>query len=207
MKGLLPLQLIVCLLQWQSVSSSWYCRYQSLSPPRLNNIFGSYYLVFGRCGVTPHCLYRGSSTLMLLHLWKQPPGPVRYLRKSSLTICHLWSKNPLVFSITLILTINNLVIKELFAENRFLKNTSTWLLQRSKFYSEFDSMFCLHKVRILQKGFSHLSLTWSVKWCVSLKLRNNHSRDWINNFPCNCIKIKILFIHKSEKTTYICFLL
>ena len=120
-------------------------------------------------------------TLMLLHLWKQPPGSVRYLRK--VFTHHLWSKNPLVFSITLILTINNLVIEELFAENRFLKNTSTWLLLRSKFYSEFDSMFCLHKVRILQKGFSQLSFTWSVKWWVSLKLWNNHSRDWINNFP------------------------
>ena len=30
---------------------------------RLNKIFGSYFLVFGRCGVTPHRLYRGSLTL------------------------------------------------------------------------------------------------------------------------------------------------
>ena len=65
----------------------------------------------------------------------------------------------------------------------FWKNTSTWLLLRSKFYSNFDSMFCLHKVCIWQKGFSQLSLTWSVKWWVSLILWNNHSRDWINNFP------------------------
>ena len=61
MEGLLPLQLILYLLQ--SVSSSWYCRYQSLSPPRLNKTFGSYFLVFGKCGVTPHRLYRGSLTL------------------------------------------------------------------------------------------------------------------------------------------------
>ena len=63
MKGLLPLELILYLLQWQSVSSSWYCRYQSLSPPRLNKIFGSCFLVFGKCGITPHRLYRGSLTL------------------------------------------------------------------------------------------------------------------------------------------------
>ena len=62
MKGLLPLQLILYLLQ--SVSSSWYCRYQSLSPPRLNKTFGSY-LVFGKCGATQHRLYRGSLTLNL----------------------------------------------------------------------------------------------------------------------------------------------
>ena len=82
-------------------------------------------------------------------------------------------------------TIHDPTIRDptIFAENRFLKNTSTWLLLRSKFYSEFDSMFCLHKIRILQKGFSQLSFTWSVKWWVSLKLWNNHSRDWINNFP------------------------
>ena len=68
MKGLLPLQLILYLLQWQSVSSSWYCRYQSLLPPRLNKIFGSYFLLFGKCGVTPHGLYRGSLTLNNSHL-------------------------------------------------------------------------------------------------------------------------------------------
>ena len=123
-------------------------------------------------------------TLMLLHLRKQPPGPVRYLRKAfTHHLPPVVKKNTLFFSRTLILTINNLVIKELVAENRFLKNTSTWLLLRSKFYSEFDSMFCLHKIRILQKGFSQLSFIWSVKWWVSLKLWNNHSRDWINNFP------------------------
>ena len=31
--------------------------------PRLNKVFGSYFLVFGKCGVTPHRLYRGSLTL------------------------------------------------------------------------------------------------------------------------------------------------
>ena len=45
------------------MSSSWYCRYQSLSPPCLK-IFGSYFLVFGKCGVTPHRSYRGSLTLI-----------------------------------------------------------------------------------------------------------------------------------------------
>ena len=61
MKGRLLLQLI--LYHLQSVSRSWYCRYQSLSPPRLK-IFGSYFLVFGKCGVTPHRLYRDSLTLI-----------------------------------------------------------------------------------------------------------------------------------------------
>ena len=51
---------------WQSVSSPC-CRYHSLShppplPAPLNKSFGSYFLVFGRCGFTPHC---GSLTLML----------------------------------------------------------------------------------------------------------------------------------------------
>ena len=86
--------------------------------------------------------------------------------KKVFTICPLWSKNPLVFSMTLILTMNILTIEELFAEHRFLKNTSAWLLLRSKFYSEYYSMFCLHKVRMLQKGFSQLTFTWSVKWWV-----------------------------------------
>ena len=31
--------------------------------PRLNKIFSSYFLVFRKCGVTPHRLYRGSLTL------------------------------------------------------------------------------------------------------------------------------------------------
>ena len=32
---------------------------------RLNKIFGSYFLVFGKCGVTPHRLYSGSLTLSI----------------------------------------------------------------------------------------------------------------------------------------------
>ena len=42
---------------WQPVSSH-FCRFQSLShfPPHQN--FDSYFLVFGKCGVTPHRLYR-----------------------------------------------------------------------------------------------------------------------------------------------------
>ena len=32
--------------------------------PRLNKMFGSYFLVFGKYGVTPHRLYRGSLTLI-----------------------------------------------------------------------------------------------------------------------------------------------
>ena len=51
MKGLLPLQLILYLLQWQSVSSSWYCRYQSLlhSSPQQNfrQLFFSFWKVWG----------------------------------------------------------------------------------------------------------------------------------------------------------------
>ena len=39
-------------------------------------------------------------------------------------------------------------------EHRFLKNTFAWLLRKSKLYSNFDSMFCLHKVRMLEKGVS-----------------------------------------------------
>ena len=59
---------------WSSIVRQWvsssYCRYHSLSPPRLNKIFGSCFLVFGRCWVTPHRLYRGSLTLRFLALNK-----------------------------------------------------------------------------------------------------------------------------------------
>ena len=82
---------------------------------------------------------------------------------------------------TLTFDIANFIIAQPFAKHRFLKNTSAWLLPTSKFFSEFDSMFCYHKVRMLQKGFSQLFFAWSVKWWVSLKLWNNHLRDWINN--------------------------
>ena len=54
--------------------------------------------------------------------------------------------------------------------------------------------FSYHKVRMLQKGFSQLFFAWSVKWWVSPKLWNNHSRDWINNFPilwCHVLFVKI----------------
>ena len=121
---------------------------------------------------------------MLLHLWNisMMVASTRncYLKK---VFTHHLVKKLFIFLTNINFTINNLIIEKLFAEKRFLKKTSTWLLLRSKFYSEFDSMICLHKVRTLQKGFSQLSFKWSVKWWVSLKLWNNHSRDWINNFP------------------------
>ena len=59
---------------------------------------------------------------------------------------------------------NNVIRAQPFAKHRFLKNTSAWVLLASKFFSEVDSMFCYHKVRILQKGFSQLFFAWSVKW-------------------------------------------
>ena len=83
MKGLLPLQLILYLLQWQSVSSSWYCRYQSLSPPCLNKIFRSYFLVFGKSGVTPHRLYRGSLTLNNNKASQETHLPVRVVKENA----------------------------------------------------------------------------------------------------------------------------
>ena len=95
------------------------------------------------------------------------------------------------------LTIINFIILQLFAKHRFEKNTSAWLLLTSKFFSEFDSMFSYHKVRMLQKGFSQLFFAWSVKWWVSLKLWNNHLRDWINNFPmktCHLKKMCIFYV-------------
>ena len=82
-----------------------------------------------------------------------------------------------------LLTIINFIIAQLFAENRFLQNISARLVLTSKFFFEFDSMFCYHKFRMLQKGFSRLFFAWFVKWWVWLKLWTNHSRDWINNFP------------------------
>ena len=42
--------------------------------------------------------------------------------------------------------------------------------------------------------FPVLSFAWSLKWRVSLKLWNNHSRDWINNFPG-----KTSSVHVSRK--------
>ena len=100
--------------------------------------------------------------------------------KKVLTTC---DQKPLSFKWLCLLTIINFIIAQLFAKHRFLKNTYLWLLLTSKSFSEFDSMFCYHEVRLLKKGFSQLFFVWSVKWWVSLKLWNNYSRDWINNFP------------------------
>ena len=43
-----------------NLSATVIIRYRT---PRFNKISGSYFLVFGKCGVTPHRLYRGSLTL------------------------------------------------------------------------------------------------------------------------------------------------
>ena len=43
--------------------ASYFCRYQSLSPSPLHQNFDSCFLVFRKCGVTPHRLYRDSLTL------------------------------------------------------------------------------------------------------------------------------------------------
>ena len=63
-KYLQILYFICSSIVWQSVSSS-YCRYHSLSqsPPQQN--FWQLFLVFGKCGVTPHRLYSGSLTLIM----------------------------------------------------------------------------------------------------------------------------------------------
>ena len=52
--------------------------------------------------------------------------------KKVFTLCRLWSKNPSVFSMTLILIINIFTIIDLSAEHRFSKNTTAWLLLKSK---------------------------------------------------------------------------
>ena len=62
-----------------------------------------------------------------------------------------------------ILTIINSFIEQYFAKHPFLKSTSEWLLLTSKFYSEFDSMFSYHKVRMLPKEVFQLFFAWSVK--------------------------------------------
>ena len=49
-------------LPWQSVSS-YYCCYQLLSHNPHHQNFGSYFLIFGKCGVTQYHLYRDSLTL------------------------------------------------------------------------------------------------------------------------------------------------
>ena len=43
--------------------ASYYCRYESLSS---HQNFGSYFFIFGKCGVTQHRLYRDSLTLISL---------------------------------------------------------------------------------------------------------------------------------------------
>ena len=48
--------------------------------PRLNKIFGSYFLVFGKCGVTPHRLYRGSLTLTIESAFYMK---LKYIRQTS----------------------------------------------------------------------------------------------------------------------------
>ena len=93
-------------------------------------------------------------------------------------------KNLEFFQWLWLLTIINFIIAQLFAKHRFLKNISAWLLVTSNFFSKYDSIvFCYENFRMLQKGFSQLFFAWSIKLWVSLKLWNNHSRDWINNFP------------------------
>ena len=87
-----------------------------------------------------------------------------------------------VFQGLWLLMVINFIIEQIFAEHRFLKNTYAWLLLNVKVLFWIWFMFCYHRVRMLQKGFSQLFFAWSVKSWVSLKLWNNHSRDWVNNF-------------------------
>ena len=55
---LFVLHYIVCnILLWQSVHLAPSVVTNRYRTPRLNKIFGSYFLVFGKCGVTPHRLY------------------------------------------------------------------------------------------------------------------------------------------------------
>ena len=50
-------------------------------PPRLNKIFGNYFLVLGKCGITPHRLYRGSLTLRILTGKKHRQTKLQRLQK------------------------------------------------------------------------------------------------------------------------------
>ena len=117
--------------------------------------------------------------LMFLH-FTEPATRICSLKKV-FTTCG--QKTLEFFQWLWLLTIINFITEQLFVKHPFLKNTSAWPLLTSKFYSEFDFMFCYHKVCMLQKEFSQLFFAWSEKWWVWLKLWNNHSRDWINNFP------------------------
>ena len=56
------------LLQMADAVSSYFCRYQSLSHSQPHENFGSCFLVFGNCGVTPHRLYHHSLNSMYLLL-------------------------------------------------------------------------------------------------------------------------------------------
>ena len=61
---------------WQSPVS----RYHSLSHSPPQQIFGSYFLVFGKCGVTPHRLYCGSLTLTIESAFYMK---LKYIRQTS----------------------------------------------------------------------------------------------------------------------------
>ena len=58
----------------------------SLSPRRINKIFGSYFLVFGKCGVTPHRFCRGSLTLTYKNKVKLRSGTAKRKKTSILDI-------------------------------------------------------------------------------------------------------------------------
>ena len=51
-------------------------------------------------------------------------------------------KNHEFFQWLWLLTIINFIMGQLFAKHQFLKKISAWLLPTSKFFSEFDSIFC-----------------------------------------------------------------
>ena len=55
-------------IQTQYPVSSYFCRYQSLSHSQPHENFGSCFLIFGNCGVTPHRLYHHSLNSMYLLL-------------------------------------------------------------------------------------------------------------------------------------------
>ena len=120
----------------------------------------------------------------LYHLLKTPNYIALFISPDNYDIAVNRKENAnvlmfLMFQWLWLLTIVKFIITQPFAKHRFLKKISAWLLLTSKFFSQFNSMFCYHKFRMLQKGFSLLFFAWSVKWWVSL----NHPRDWINNFP------------------------
>ena len=124
----------------------------------------------------------------LYHLLKTPNYIALFISPDNYDIAVNRKENAnvlmfLMFQWLWLLTIVKFIITQPFAKHRFLKKISAWLLLTSKFFSQFNSMFCYHNFRMLQKGLSQVLFAWSVKWWVSLKLWNNHPRDWINNFP------------------------